>query len=96
MTTQPDDRSAMATALAWASRVMTVALEMVLPGVLGGWLDRRWGTGFLAAIGFAFGLVVGVAHLVLISRELPKRKRTRLGNDKNEHDSNERDSNEQN
>ena len=59
----------MALAVEWVAKITTVALEMVLPGVAGQWLDRRWGTGFLGLAGFALGLVVGMWHLL---RMLPK------------------------
>jgi F0F1-type ATP synthase assembly protein I len=52
----------------WVSRVFTVVLEMVLPGLLGGWLDGRFGTSFLAIIGFVLGFAVGLTHLVQMAR----------------------------
>lgn len=47
---------------------MTVMMEIVLPGLLGGWLDRRWGTKFLALVGFGLGLVCGIQHLLVMTR----------------------------
>lgn len=58
----------MALAMEWVSRITTVALEMVLPGVLGGWLDGRLGTGYLGLIGFAFGFAVGFWHLLRMTK----------------------------
>ncbi|GIT30196.1 MAG: hypothetical protein Ct9H300mP1_22420 [Planctomycetaceae bacterium] len=43
-------------------------MEIVLPGLLGHWLDRRWGTGFLALVGFGLGLVCGMQHLLSMTR----------------------------
>lgn len=54
------DLSPMAVAMRWVSRVTGVVLMMVLPGLLGIYLDKRWGTGFCVLIGFAFGLAVGI------------------------------------
>ncbi|MCG8583161.1 MAG: AtpZ/AtpI family protein [Pirellulales bacterium] len=63
-----DERNPMVAAMAWVSRITTVAIEMVLPGVVGSWLDRRWGTGFLALTGFAIGVSVGMWHLLKMVR----------------------------
>lgn len=44
---------------------MTVSLEMVLPGVIGVWLDGRLGTKLVfALLGFGGGMVLGVWHLL--------------------------------
>ena len=56
--------------LTWASRIIAVSLEMFLPGVAGAWLDERFGLRFLALVGFAFGLAIGLSHLILITRAL--------------------------
>ena len=60
----------MAVALGWVSRITTVALEMVLPGVLGFWLDRQFGTVFLGLVGFALGFVLGMRHLLAMTRSV--------------------------
>jgi hypothetical protein len=55
----------MAVAMEWASRITTVAAEMVVPGVAGVWLDGKLGTVVLfTALGFGGGLVLGLWHLV--------------------------------
>lgn len=59
----PKARS-IALAYEWVARITAVALIMVLPGVAGRWLDVRFGTGFLALIGFAIGFCVGFAALL--------------------------------
>ena len=51
----------------WVSRILTVALMMALPGIVGNWLDQRWDTNFLAAIGFLFGLFAGTYYLLKIT-----------------------------
>ena len=57
----------MALAAQWVSRILTVCLVIVLPGIFGQWLDRRWNTSFLALMGFAFGLVAGMYHLLVMT-----------------------------
>ena len=65
----PDDRSPTAKAYHWASRIIVVSLEMVLPGVLGHWIDQRLGTKVLFAIvGLVTGCTGGVWHLVRMTR----------------------------
>lgn len=58
----------MTVAMEWVSRILAVVVVMIGPGLLGGWLDRRWGTGFLTLLGFALGLSVGTAYLLVITR----------------------------
>jgi len=56
----------------WFSRSLAAALLMVIPGILGSVLDRRWGTTFLAPVGFGIGLTAGTAGLlVLVKRFSP-------------------------
>jgi hypothetical protein len=65
LTIRPDERSPIAIAYTWASRIIGVSLEMVIPGVLGFWLDVRLGTVCLfTVIGFSGGLVLGLWHLI--------------------------------
>lgn len=64
-----DDRSAMSKAMAMATSVTSVALEMVLPVFLGYWLDTKLGTRALFAIvGGAVGLTAGIWNLVRLTR----------------------------
>ena len=55
---------------------MAVSLEMVLPGLAGWWLDGKTGAGLFAGIGFAIGLVVGVVHLIAMTRPLARQSRS--------------------
>ncbi len=49
----------------WASRILTVCLEMVVPGVLGLWVDSRLATSpAFTLVGFGGGLILGVWHLL--------------------------------
>ncbi len=59
-----EPRSPIGVAFEWVARITSVALVMVLPGVAGGWLDHRWGTNWLALLGFTLGLVGGLVSLI--------------------------------
>jgi hypothetical protein len=61
----PDDRTALAKAIEWATVVMTVSAEMVVPGLVGVWLDGRLGTVVaMTLVGFAGGSVLAIWHLM--------------------------------
>ena len=70
---QPDPPQAMAVAMEWVSRITVVAVEMVLPGVAGQWLDHRYSTNFLALLGFAGGVSFAIWHLIVMTKPKPKR-----------------------
>jgi hypothetical protein len=57
--------------MVWVSRILAVTAVMVLPGLAGQWLDKRLATGFLGFVGFAFGLVSGMAYLLIMTK-LPR------------------------
>jgi hypothetical protein len=58
----------MSLATEWVSRIMAVALMMILPGLAGQWLDTRWGVQFLALVGFAIGISVAIWYLLVITK----------------------------
>ena len=59
----------MAVALTWVSRITTVSVLMVLPGVVGYWLDGRFGTRVLfTLLGFALGMLLGMWQLIQMTR----------------------------
>ncbi len=69
VTNPTDERSPIATAYQWVSRITVVALEMVLPGLAGYWLDQRIGTGVLfMLIGFGLGCTAATVQLMQIAR----------------------------
>jgi len=70
-------RNPMAEAFDWVARIMAVALEMVLPGLAGQWLDHRIGTGFLVVIGFAVGLIGGMTHLLAMTHAWSRQRASR-------------------
>ena len=62
------DFSWMAEGMNWVSRITTVALEMVLPGLAGLWLDNLLDTRFLTLLGFACGVPLGMWHLIAMTK----------------------------
>jgi uncharacterized protein YqgC (DUF456 family) len=52
----------------WVAKITTVALEMVIPAVGGGYLDQRLGTNYWALIGVVLGVVVGMWHLLQMTK----------------------------
>lgn len=76
MPESPDDRAALARAMSLASSVTTIALEMVVPAVVGHWIDQRLGVSPLfVAIGAALGMFVGIRSLLVLTRPKPPRER---------------------
>ena len=63
-----DDRSPMAIAFEWSATVMTISAEMVVPGLMGYWLDQRLGTRALfLLVGFAIGGTLAGMQLMRIA-----------------------------
>ena len=61
VTNPSDDRSPAAKAYQWASRIMVVSLEMVLPGLAGHWLDEQLGTVVLfLLVGLGLGCTAAI------------------------------------
>ena len=70
-----DDRSAIAKALALVATITAVGVEMVLPVLLGLWLDRWLGTKVWLTIGgAALGLFAGIWHLVKLLPSAPGKR----------------------
>ena len=66
-----DDRSPISKALAIASQITTIGLTMVLPALLGYFVDRWAGTVVLFVIlGMAFGVASAVLQLARLVAEL--------------------------
>lgn len=61
--------SPIARAYLWVGRIFSICGEMLVPGLLGYWLDQSLGFQFsiFALIGFFVGLVFGMTHLVLMA-----------------------------
>jgi hypothetical protein len=62
------DVSPVGEAMVWVSRIIAIGLTMFLPGVAGGWLDARLGTGFIGPLGFVAGLGLAIFTLSRLSR----------------------------
>jgi hypothetical protein len=74
----PDDRSPAAKAYQWATRIMVVSLEMVLPGLAGYGLDRWLGSVVLfTMLGFGLGSWLAVVHLIRMTRSDENRRSDR-------------------
>jgi len=65
VTGSADDRSTIAQAWAWSSRVTTVALEMTLPAAAGYWIDQKLGHRLIfLVLGATLGMILGLVSLV--------------------------------
>jgi uncharacterized protein YqgC (DUF456 family) len=62
-----DDRPPMAVAAHWVSQITGVALEIVIPVLVGRWLDQRWGTSVWTIVGALLGPVLGFWHLLTLT-----------------------------
>jgi hypothetical protein len=49
----------------WSARITSISLELVVPGMVGYWLDRRWGTlPLLVIVGVILGFVTSFLSLL--------------------------------
>ena len=72
-----DDRSSLALAYGWAVRVTTISLEMVVPGLIGLWIDRQLGTVMVfLVLGMILGVTGGMLHLVRLTAALQRSERS--------------------
>lgn len=70
MVRPPDDRAPWVRAYDWAARGVGVAAGMVVPGLIGYFLDTRWGTRpWIMVMGFATGITLGMVQLLRMTRE---------------------------
>jgi F0F1-type ATP synthase assembly protein I len=69
-----DDRSPLALAYGWAMRITSISLEMVVPGLIGLWIDRQLGTVLLfLVLGVIVGVTTGMLHLVRLAAAASRR-----------------------
>ena len=62
----------MAVAFEWSATVMTISAEMVVPGLVGYWLDLWLGTRVLfLLLGLALGFILAGLQLARIARKPP-------------------------
>jgi hypothetical protein len=68
----PDDnRSIISLAYSWATTIIVIAAEMVVPGLIGLWIGRWLGLAamiVLAILGFAAGMTVAILHLLRLTK----------------------------
>lgn len=72
-----DQRSIISLAYAWATTIIVISAEMVVPGVLGVWVGHWLGRVamiLLALLGFAGGTTVAILHLLRLTRPDHKTK----------------------
>jgi ATP synthase protein I len=73
MDNEPDDQTPYVLATMWVSRITSIVLEMVLPGVLGYWVDQKLGTRVLfLIIGVILGFVGGLWQLIRLTKQNPR------------------------
>jgi F0F1-type ATP synthase assembly protein I len=64
-----DDRSPFALAYEWSARMTSISLELIVPTLLGYWLDRRWGTlPLLLIVGVVLGFVTATLSLLRLTK----------------------------
>jgi hypothetical protein len=71
----PPQPHPIALAMEWVAKITTVSLEMFLPAIGGGYLDRRFGTSYLAILGLVLGVTVGIWHLLQMTQTAIRKKR---------------------
>jgi Putative F0F1-ATPase subunit Ca2+/Mg2+ transporter len=66
----PPERSPAAIALEWSVTIMTIAAEMVVPGLMGHWLDKKLNLKMpvFLLIGFALGGLLAALSLARIAK----------------------------
>jgi F0F1-type ATP synthase assembly protein I len=71
---EPQPPNPLSEGIAWASRIVSAALGLGLPVVVGTILDRRYGTQPLGTLaGLVLGFLFGVAFLIRMVRTPPGR-----------------------
>ena len=60
----------MAKAMSWVSMVSSISTSMVLPGLIGYWVDLKLGTKVVfTCLGFGFGLSIGIWKLLQLTQQ---------------------------
>ncbi|MHC2067285.1 sodium/proton-translocating pyrophosphatase [Bremerella sp. T1] len=77
-----------ARAYLWVGRIFTICGEMIVPGLLGYWLDQSLGFQFsiFALVGFLVGLIFGMTHLVVMATSLQNSGRVKDTQSTQDHD----------
>jgi F0F1-type ATP synthase assembly protein I len=75
MNDSPDSRPPLMVAMEWISRLTTIAVEMVIPGLIGYWIDPKLGTKPVCLIlGTIAGFSLGIWHLVQLANAAQRPK----------------------
>lgn len=54
----------------WSARITTISMEMILPALVGYWLDQRWGTRpVFIILGTILGFTIGLMSLIQLTRQ---------------------------
>jgi F0F1-type ATP synthase assembly protein I len=73
-----DDRSPIALAMAWATQIIAASLVMVVPAVLGYWVDRWVGSKVVfTLIGTGLGMTLGGLQLAHLVRQIDRRRKSK-------------------
>jgi F0F1-type ATP synthase assembly protein I len=73
-----DDRSAVAIAMAWASRIIALSASMVVPALIGAWIDQQLNTKVVfLLLGMALGIAAAVVQLMRIVKESNSKSQSR-------------------
>ena len=68
---QDDERSLIAKAWGLGYQATSISLEMVVPGLIGLWVDRVVGTlPLFLILGVIFGMTAGMIHLVQFAKRV--------------------------
>ena len=74
----PDERSNLAKGIDWATRISTACLTMVLPALLGYYVDQRLGTKVIfMLLGLALGMALGIYQLIRIVNSLNESEKSK-------------------
>jgi F0F1-type ATP synthase assembly protein I len=74
--------------MGWATQITTIAMEMVVPAILGWWLDQKLGTRpALVTAGGAIGLFLGLVHLLRVAKSAGNRRDPQARNDHQDRES---------
>jgi F0F1-type ATP synthase assembly protein I len=75
VTNQPDDRSPFALAMEWSSRISAISAELIVPTLVGYWLDQRWNThGLCLVLGVIIGFVTALSSLWRLAKSPNSKK----------------------
>lgn len=64
-----NDNLPLVLAMQWSSRITTISLELVVPLLIGYWLDRRWGTlPLFIIVGVVLGFITATLSLMRLAK----------------------------